>query len=72
MPKKPDPLDNLSPKQQAALLRGLVTGLFGEEGGSALWKHMEPALRFKGRQIGDAPEPEKNFWHGAWKIYEIE
>jgi hypothetical protein len=72
MPKKPDPLDNLSPDQQSALLRGLVFNLFGEENGGAVWKQMEPALRSKARQIGDAPEPEKNFWRGAWKIYEID
>jgi len=72
MPKRPDPLDSLSPEGQAGLFRGLVFGMFGEEGGAAMWPQIEAALRMKARQLGDAPEPEKNFWRGAWAIYEIE
>lgn len=73
MPKKPDPLDGLSAAEQPAALRGLVFGMFGEQGGAAIWKQMEPAMRgANARQLGDAREPEKNFWKGAWRIYEIE
>lgn len=72
MPKKPDPLDNLDPAQQAAVLRGLVTNLFGEQNAAPIWKQMEAALRSNARQLGDAPEPEKNFWKGSWKIYEMD
>jgi hypothetical protein len=46
--------------------------LLGPVAGAAFAKQMETVQKFKGRQIGDAPEPEKNFWKGAWRIHEIE
>jgi hypothetical protein len=72
MPKKPDPLDDLSPAARAKFLHDVVHDMFGAENGAVIWKQMDAALRSKARQLGDAPEPEKNHWHGAWKIYELE
>jgi len=72
MPKRPDPLDDLSPAERAKLLRDMVLGMFGEEKGAGVWQQMEAALRLNARQLGDAPEPAKNFWKGAWRIYELD
>lgn len=72
MPKKPDPLDNLTPEGQVAVLRRLLFETFGEARGSAIWEQMEPAMLGKSRQLGDTPEPEKNFWKGAWRIHEMD
>lgn len=72
MPKKPDPLDNLTPEGQVAVLRRLLFETFGESRGNALWAQIEPAMLGKTRQLGDAHEPEKNFWKGAWRIHEID
>lgn len=72
MPRKPDALDNLTPEGQAAVLRLILTDMFGEERAGPMLKQIEAAMRMKARQIGDAPEPEKNFWKGAFRIHEIE
>lgn len=72
MPKKQDPLDNLTPQGQVEVLRRTLCGTFGETRGAEIWAQVEPAIVGKARQFGDASEPEKNYWKGAWRIYEIE
>lgn len=72
MPKKPDPLDNLTPEGQLEVMRSMIFGMFGETRGNDIWPQFEAAMLSKARQIGDAAEPEKNFWKSAWRIYEIE
>jgi len=72
MPKKPDPLDNLTPEGQLGVMKNLVFGLFGGERGASVWPHFEAGLGMKARQIGDADEPEKNYWKGAWRIHELD
>jgi hypothetical protein len=53
-------------------MRDLVYGLFGKGNGGRIWQQMDAALTSKARQLGDAPEPEDNYWQGVWQIYEIE
>ena len=72
MAKPKDPLAVMPPAVRAKFMRDLAVGLFGPVAGAAFAKQMESVQKFKGRQIGDAPEPEKNFWKGAWRIHEID
>lgn len=72
MAKKSDPLDNLSPQGQVEVMRKMIFGTFGEVRGAEIWPQFEAGMLTKIRQLGDAPEPTKNFWKGAWRIYEID
>jgi hypothetical protein len=72
MPKEPDVLALLSPPERAEVIRKMLLGLLGERNGQKAWKQMEPVLASTLRQIGDAEEPEKNYWRGVWRVYEVE
>lgn len=72
MPRRPDPFDNMPDEERTKLMRDTVKSILGPKVGDELWKHMEPAMRDRRRQLGDAPEPEKNFWGGVWRVYEAE
>lgn len=72
MSKPKDPLAALSGPGREKLMKSLAMNMLGPIAGPAFVKQMEAAQQFKGRQIGDHPEPEKNFWKGHWRIFEIE
>ncbi|MFO0759234.1 MAG: hypothetical protein U0359_22270 [Byssovorax sp.] len=72
MPRKPSLFDTLPEPERHQVMRFACQLVFGADKGKALWKSMEPALLFKARQLGDAPDPKDNFWKGAWRIYEAE
>lgn len=72
MAKPKDPLAAMSPPVRARVMKTMAMNLLGPVAGAVFVKQMESAQNFKGRQIGDDPDPEKNFWKGAWRIYEIE
>jgi hypothetical protein len=72
MPKKPHLFERLSETERLSAMRAACKVVFGQAKGEQIWKGMEPALTWKGRQLGDALAPEENFWKGAWRIYEAE
>ncbi len=72
MAKPKDPLATMPGPVRAKVMKDLAANLLGPVAGAAFTKQMEAAQNWKGRQLGDATEPEKNFWKGAWRIYEIE
>ena len=72
MAKPKDPLAAMPAPVRAKVIKDLAVTLLGPVAGGAFAKQMEAAQGWKGRQLGDATEPEKNFWKGAWRIYEIE
>jgi hypothetical protein len=72
MAKPKDPLATMSPSGRAKMIKAIATNVLGPALGAAFAKQMEEGLTYQGRQLGDSKEPEKNFWKGAWRIYEIE
>lgn len=72
MAKDTDILALMTDDERRTAMRQLVMGLFGEGNGARIWQQMDAALGSQARQLGDAPEPEDNYWHGVWRIYEIE
>ena len=70
MPRKPHIFERATEPERLAMMRASCHLVFGPQKGEEMWKAMEPSLLFKARQLGDAPEPEKNFWKGVWQIYE--
>ncbi len=72
MAKAKDPLAMMPAPVRAKLMKGVAMNVLGPMAGAAFVKQMDAVQNWKGRQLGDATEPEKNFWKGAWRIYEIE
>jgi len=72
MAKPKDPPATMPPPVPAKVTKDMATNLLGPVAGAAFAKQMDAGLKWKGRQLGDATEPEKNFWKGAWRIYEID
>lgn len=72
MAKPKDPLATMPAPVRAKVITDMATNLLGPAAGAAFAKQMVNGMNWKGRQIGDAVEPEKNFWKGAWRIYEID
>lgn len=69
---KEDDFARLKPHVRAAVVKDAVERLFGPKNGATIWKHMEPGYTLTTRQPGDAAEPEKNAWRGAWRIHSLE
>jgi hypothetical protein len=69
---KPDDFDRLRPEARAILLRAVATDLLGAEKAARVVEQLEPGVRSRARQAGDAPVPEQNHWRGAWRIYELD
>lgn len=72
MAKRSDPLDGLTPEGEREVLRSIIIDMFGPARGADVWRRFADAMKYDKRQLGDAPEPEKNYWKGAWRIYEID
>jgi len=64
--------DRLAPGIRGVLVRELAVKVLGESKGAAVADRLEPGIRSRARQLGDAAEPEQNFWKGAWRIHELE
>lgn len=71
MAKDPDPLAKMSSHERALALARLCDNVFGEHHGKRIFDKLASALAFKARQIGDAKEPQDNYWKGIWRIYEL-
>jgi hypothetical protein len=72
MAKPKDPLAMMSAPARSKMIKAIATNVLGPVAGAAFAKQMDAGLQWKGRQLGDSKEPEKNFWKGAWRIYEID
>jgi hypothetical protein len=72
MSKPKDPLAAMSGPVRAQVMKDLALNLLGPVAGGVFVKQMQSVATWKGRQIGDHREPEKNHWKGAWRIYEID
>lgn len=70
--KEPDILARMPDAAREQAMKGLVMGLFGPRNGPRIWEQMEATMRVTRRQLGDDPDPEKNYWQGAWRIYDLE
>lgn len=62
----------LEPKVRAELLRALAVELLGPEKGALVAEQLEPGVRSRARQLGDAKDPEQNHWKGVWRIHELD
>ena len=71
MARDPDILKILPPELRAEVMRGIVFEVFGDRNGARVWQQLEAGLTYTARQLGDHREPDKNFWKGAWRIYEF-
>jgi len=72
MAKSKDPLAMMPAPVRAKVIKSVAMNMLGPVAGAGFVKQMDAAQNWKGRQLGDATEPEKNYWKGAWRIYEIE
>jgi hypothetical protein len=72
MPKQPDILARMPDALRQEAMKGLVMGLFGPKNGPRIWKQMDAVMSVTQRQLGDDPDPEKNYWQGTWRIYDLE
>lgn len=70
--RRRDIFEILPEEERIALMRDTVLSMFGETVGLRMWGRMEPALRYKRRQLGDHPDPSQNYWKGVWRIYEAD
>ncbi len=73
MPKHPpDILARMPPALRIKAIGAMVAGVFGPKNAPRALRQITTAMTSKARQPGDHPDPEKNHWQGAWRIYEIE
>lgn len=72
MAKKTDIFEVLPEEERLGVMKDTVLAVLGDNVGSRVWKQMEPALRYKRRQLGDHPDPAQNHWKGVWRVYEAE
>jgi len=72
MKKLKDPLAAMPGLLRAKVMKDLATNLLGPAAGGTFVKQMEAVGTWKGRQIGDHAEADKNYWKGAWRIHEID
>lgn len=72
MAKDKDILAQLPKAERIDVIKKLTYAFLGDEVGATAWPSMEASLTYDKRQPGDDPDPEKNFWGGAWRIYEAD
>lgn len=72
MAKSPDILAMLPDDLRSEFMKELAVEMLGPVAGAAFAKQMDAVQNFSGRQLGDATEPEMNYWKGVWQIYEID
>ena len=70
-PRQPDPLRAMPQEKRVEAMRALIFNLVGDENGAVIWQQMEPLMTTTMRQLGDARDPQKNYWKGVWKIHEL-
>jgi hypothetical protein len=72
MGKGTDFLATMTDRERAEALAALCDDLFGEQNGKRIFRQMAAGMAFQGRQLGDAPDPQDNYWKGHWRIYELD
>ena len=72
MAKEPDAFAKMTDRERASAMGAMALTLLGPHYGKVFVDQMKAAMKSKVRQVGDAPEPEKNYWKGAWRIYELD
>ena len=72
MKRPPDPLARMSDAARKQAMERLWKSLLGPVNGALVWDQMSAVMDLTERQIGDHPEPEKNYWQGVWRIYDLE
>lgn len=72
MKKRGDDFDRLKPEPRARALRTMIEHLLGPEKAARVLEQLEPGLLTRARQPGDARDPEKSYWRGAWRIHELD